>query len=77
MFVQMLKEHLQVCREEDDDADILELGRMGDMDSDYEDEEDEEDEQDIDDPNYNVDSSPSGTRTSTSLVFSYCCAGRF
>ena len=51
-----MKEHLEVCREEDDDVDILELSRIDDLDSD-----DEDDEENVDDPDYNTDStSPSG-----------------
>jgi hypothetical protein len=46
----MLKEHLQVCRE-DDDTDIIELGRMADLDS------EDDDDGNIDDPDYNTDSS--------------------
>ncbi|OXU20671.1 hypothetical protein TSAR_003361, partial [Trichomalopsis sarcophagae] len=57
----MLKEHLQVCREEDDDADILELGRMDDIESE---EEDEDDDGQVDDPDYNADSSLSDSHSS-------------
>lgn len=66
----MLKEHLQVCRE-DDDVDILELGRMGDIDSeDEEDEDEDEDEDNVDDPDYNTDStSPSGIHSFNYLKY--------
>lgn len=40
----MLKEHLDVCREEDDSTNILELGNLDNYDS--------EDEDDADDPDY-------------------------
>ncbi|XP_014212546.1 zinc finger protein 70 [Copidosoma floridanum] len=53
---ELLKEHLEVCREEDDDVDLLELGRMGDDDSENEDD-------DNIDPNYNTDSNPSDSQT--------------
>lgn len=54
---------MQVCRE-DDDVDILELGRMDDIDS--EDEDEDEDEDNIDDPDYNTDTtSPSGADSVT------------
>lgn len=43
---QLLKEHLEVCREEDDGVDILEIGNFDRYDS-----EDEDDDEDEDDPN--------------------------
>lgn len=45
---QLLTEHLEVCREEDDDTNLLDLGNLDE----YYDSEDDDDEDDADDPKY-------------------------
>lgn len=48
----MLTEHLEVCREEDDDTNLLDLGNLDEY---YEtDDEEGDDADDVDDPKYSL-----------------------